>query len=127
MIDHLWSQVGFVAGDVSLGLIATVCALLGYVEIATHSAGRDPAPPGQALELLRHALRCPLAALRSARSRVVGAVVARWMVALGWTIIAIRIWYALVVHGDAPIAAASVLALSLIGSGWIVLNMVRSE
>ena len=103
MIDSLWAQTGFVVGDISLGVIATVCAAWGYVEIAMHAGDRDT-------PLRRH-----------------GAIAARWMVALGWTIIAIRIWYALATHGDAPIAAASVLALSLVGSGWITLNLVRSS
>ena len=101
MIDSLWSPQGFLAGDVAVGIIATVCAAWGYVEISMH---REDV--GQ-------------------RWRLIGSRVARWMVAVGWTIIAMRIWYALWTVGDAPIAAASVLALSLVGSGWIVHNIVK--
>ena len=102
MIDSFWTQSGFVIGDVSLGVVATMCAAWGYVDIAMHR--------GDGLST----------------RRLWAALVARWMLALGWTIIAIRIWYALSTLGDAPIAAASVIALSLIGSGWITLQMARS-
>ena len=104
MIDHLWDASGFVIGDVSVGIVATICAAWGYVEIAMHSGDQA-----------------------STRLRKYGAIAARWMVAVGWTIIAIRIWYALATVGDAPIAAASVLALALVGSGWIVLNIVKAQ
>ena len=101
MIDSLWSSQGFVAGDLALAIVATICAAWSYVEIAMHRADTGE------------------------QWRVKGELAARWMVALGWTIISIRIWYALWVAGDAPIAAASVVALSLIGSGWILHNIVK--
>lgn len=103
MIDSLWSPMGFVVGDVSLGIVSTVCAAWSYVEIAMHRNDE-----GQ-------------------RGRLLAALIARWMVSIGWTIISIRIWYALAVFGDAPIAAASVLALSLVGGGWITLNIVKAK
>lgn len=104
MIDYLWDQTGFVVGDFSLAVVATICAAWGYVEIAMHSSDKHASPV-----------------------RKYGAFVARWMVAIGWTIISIRIWWALAAEGDAPIAAASVLALSLVGSGWITLNIVKGR
>ena len=104
MIEYLWSQTGFVLGDVALGIIATICSAWGYVEIAMHRG--DAIGPN---------------------ARAWGACAARWMVAVGWTIIALRIWYALATRGDAPIAAASVLALALVGSGWITHHIVKGK
>jgi hypothetical protein len=99
----LFDPSGFVIGDIGLGIIATVCAAWCYVELAMH----------------RHDDHDTF--------RLWLELAARWMVALGWTIIAIRIWYALATIGDAPVAAVSVIALALVGSGWITLNIARAR
>lgn len=51
----------------------------------------------------------------------------RWMIAIGWTILSLRIWMALAAYGDAPIAVISVVALSMIGVGTVLLSFTRAR
>lgn len=51
--------------------------------------------------------------------------IGRWMIALGWTLIAVRLWHSLAIHGDAPVAPISLIALSMIGGGTVLMQIKK--
>lgn len=111
-MSPLLNPTGFVYGDVAVALISSLAAAFAYMRIAcTTPLVYDP-------PLLRWVWR-------AARFSITGDNIPRWMIALGWTLIAVRLWHSLAVHGDAPVAPISLIALSMIGGGAVLLQIKK--
>jgi hypothetical protein len=113
----MFNQSAFTIGDYLAAIVATLTALFLYAEISktckwTHTLWKAFIIKHDAHEFL------PMITLRQS---------ALWMMAIGWTLISIRIWMALIEFGDAPIAPISVVALLLVGCGTIVLQLIRRQ
>ena len=52
---------------------------------------------------------------------------ARWLLLVGWGVLAVRLWWAILVYGDAPIHPVSLLALTLIALANSLLQITRER
>jgi len=91
-----WSDGnGFIAVDWSLAIVSTLAALFAFWRI---SANRD-------------AISCKL--------------VGEWLIALGFGLLSVRLFSALLLGSDPLISLPGLVSLMMVGAGWILVVIER--
>lgn len=93
MIQDMLDGAGYVPGDYALAVLITLAACVTYARIA--------------FEIVP-TLRVPAP---------------RLLMALGWTILALRFWLTLAMGGDVIVAPVSLVALGMITSGYCLVQI----
>lgn len=93
MIEHIFDGTGYQPGDVALAILITFCAALTYCRVAFE----------------------PIQVLRMPAPRM--------MIALGFTLWAMRFWVTIWQGGDVIVAPLSMLAIGLIALGYSIVQL----
>ena len=93
MMQHFIDGTGYTDADAAVAVLITMSALLTYGRVAFE---------------LAPSLKLP---------------VPRLMMAVGWSIWAVRFWYALAIGVDVVLAPISMVAIGLITSGYCVVQL----
>ncbi len=92
-IDYLMSGAGMIGADWGIAVLSVVCGVIQYWRIVS-SASRAPLK-----------------------------VAGRWLIALGWTILSLRLLYGLLNGYDPQIAPPSLIAVAFLAFGTICLAL----